>query len=134
MRMQLGLPVAVTASMLARRALDGWMEEVLDEEAAAASRLAATELVTNAVQHSGLQLGDEVTLRALAMPELVRIEVEQASSAAGARIVDRDDRRGPHGGGYGLRIVDEVAQRWGVEPGPPGCVWFEIGGLTASGT
>jgi anti-sigma regulatory factor (Ser/Thr protein kinase) len=111
--MQLGLPVAVTASMLARRALDGWMEEVVDEEAAAAARLAATELVTNAVQHSGLQLGDEVILRALAMPQLVRIEVEQPSSAAGARIVDRDDRRGPHGGGYGLRIVDEDRREMG---------------------
>jgi anti-sigma regulatory factor (Ser/Thr protein kinase) len=119
--------------MLARRALDGWLEEMVDEGSAAASRLAATELVTNAVQHSGLQLGDEVVLTALAMPELVRIEVEQASSAAGARIVDPSERRA-RDGGHGLRIVEEVAQRWGVEPGPPGCVWFEIGGLTASGT
>jgi anti-sigma regulatory factor (Ser/Thr protein kinase) len=131
--MQLGLPVDAVAGILARRALDGLLEEMVDEAAAAASRLAATELVANAVQHSGLQRGDEVVLRALAMPDLVRIEVEQASSAAAARIVDPTERRDGDGG-YGLRIVDEVAQTWGVEPGPPGCVWFEIGGLTASGT
>jgi anti-sigma regulatory factor (Ser/Thr protein kinase) len=131
--MEVGLPVAATASMLARRALDGWLEEVVDEGSAADSRLAATELVTNAVRHSGLQAGDQVVLTALAMPRLVRIEVEQASSAAAARIVDPTECRDGDGG-YGLRIVDEVAHRWGVEPGPPGRVWFEIGGLTASGT
>ena len=31
-----------------------------------------------------------------------------------------------HDGGFGLRIVEALADAWGVEPGPPGCVWFQF--------
>ena len=29
-------------------------------------------------------------------------------------------------GGWGLVILDRLAERWGVRNGPPSCVWFEL--------
>ena len=34
---------------------------------------------------------------------------------------------GDSSGGWGLFLVDRIAERWGVNPAPAGtCVWFEL--------
>lgn len=40
--------------------------------------------------------------------------------------------KGDSSGGWGLVLVDRIAERWGVCPAPAGtCVWFEVAaGLT----
>ena len=123
--MQVTLPVSAEASRHARQALDGWLSDILGEPEATDVRLAASELVENAVRHGRLTNDDGIVLRASETEQGVRIEIEQTSSAAGAGVVTPHHQEGDPGG-FGLRIVADVASGWGVEEGPPGRVWFEV--------
>jgi hypothetical protein len=53
----------------------------------------------------------------------VRVALEQPTSTADAAVV-APERRGI--GGFGLAIVEEMTDAWGVEAGPPGSVWFRV--------
>ena len=108
--------------MLAREALDGWLSARVGEETAHAVRLATTELVSNAVRHGGLGPEDLIVLSGT-VADVVRIKVEQPSVVREARVQPRAE---PADHGMGLRIVDNLAKRWGSDEGPPGVVWFEI--------
>jgi anti-sigma regulatory factor (Ser/Thr protein kinase) len=119
------LPVSLAASALARQALDGWLSELVGEDTANAARLAASELVENAVRHGDLQPGDMIRLAGLATDDIVRVEVEQPTPATDAHVVAPGER-GPLEGGYGLRIVEELSSAWGVRGEAPGAVWFEV--------
>jgi anti-sigma regulatory factor (Ser/Thr protein kinase) len=119
------LNVSSASGRLTRQALDGWLSDLVGEETAAAARLAACELVENAVRHGGLQEHDTIRLSGVATDEIVRIEVEQPSSAAGARVVAPGERE-PQERGFGLRIVAAVCTKWGVRQDMPGVVWFEV--------
>jgi anti-sigma regulatory factor (Ser/Thr protein kinase) len=90
--------------------------------------LAISELVTNAVRHGDLRWDvDVVRIIVGAGQDSVRVTVEQPTIAYGVTIGDvrlaEDDP-----GGFGLRLVDRLADGWGHDPGPPGRVWFEFGG------
>jgi hypothetical protein len=54
----------------------------------------------------------------------VRIVVGQQTSTSEAAVVAPQHRG--RDGGFGLVIVEDITDRWGADPGPPGCVWFEI--------
>jgi anti-sigma regulatory factor (Ser/Thr protein kinase) len=86
-------------------------------------QLLVSELVTNAVRHSGIE-GDTVGLAVLATDEVVRVEVSDAG--AGFARPGRFASGGTEAGGWGLPIVDALAQRWGVERGRGTTVWFEV--------
>jgi anti-sigma regulatory factor (Ser/Thr protein kinase) len=119
------LPVSPAAPGIAREALDGWLTNLVGEEAATSARMAATEIVANAVQHGELEPTDVIHMSGVATDDIVRVGFEQASSAEGVRLVPTEEFD-PGEGGIGLRIVDVAAARWGVDPGPPGVVWFEV--------
>ena len=89
------------------------------------ARLAVSELVSNVLRHAGVPPKDSIGVVIDTAEERLRVEVEQPSSASSAHLVDEPDGDGASHG-YGLRLVDAVADAWGVEPGPPGRVWFEI--------
>jgi anti-sigma regulatory factor (Ser/Thr protein kinase) len=86
--------------------------------------LLLTELVTNAVRHAGV--GPDVSLDAEVRrcPAGVRVDVTDPSTGPtgfGAR------SEGDGSGGWGLFLVDQIADSWGVRRTPTGtCVWFEI--------
>jgi anti-sigma regulatory factor (Ser/Thr protein kinase) len=83
--------------------------------------LLVSELVSNSVLHAD---ADHVELRATAEPKGVRIEVSDPGPG-----FDEQARREPSlngEGGYGLLIVDKVANRWGVKRNDWAGVWFEI--------
>ena len=85
--------------------------------------LVASELVTNAIRHS-LCRDDEFLTVSLGRDGSLRISVrDPGRSGGGARVVDR-----PLGlGGYGLKIVEELAARWGAERRDDGYeVWAEL--------
>ena len=119
------LPVTPDAPRAARDALDGWSSALLGSERAADARLVTSELVTNAVRHAGLSSGDTIHLSFRLEPPSLSVRVQQSTSAAGARLVEGNDRIE---GGFGLALVAGLTTRWGVEAGPPGCVWFEMDG------
>jgi anti-sigma regulatory factor (Ser/Thr protein kinase) len=111
--------------VLARRALDGWLTELVGEDTANAARLAASELVANAVRHGELQPGDTIRLIGTATDDIVRVEVEQPTATTDAHVIAPGERE-PQEGGYGLRIVEELSSAWGVRAEAPGAVWFEV--------
>jgi anti-sigma regulatory factor (Ser/Thr protein kinase) len=124
--MRLTLSATDAAPRRARVALEDWLLSIVDEDAMFQIAVATSEVVTNAVRHAGLERSDMIQLRGEADEDTVRIEVEQASSAASVRLVPATDQRDSRDGGFGLRIVDELSSRWGVVQGPPGRVWFEL--------
>lgn len=86
--------------------------------------LLVSELVTNCVRHGGAAAGSPILLDAELTPAAVRVEVED--SGPGFR--PRSTRPEPGAtGGFGLYLIDELADRWGVGSTPGGTrVWFEI--------
>jgi anti-sigma regulatory factor (Ser/Thr protein kinase) len=89
-------------------------------------KLALSEVVTNAVRHGALRWDvDQVRIIVGAGQDAVRVTVEQPTIAEGVRI--HEPRVGSvNPGGFGLRLVDQVVDHWGHDPGPPGRVWFEF--------
>jgi serine/threonine-protein kinase RsbW len=83
--------------------------------------LLATELVTNCVRHAGLGSRQRIILRAQVSDALVRIEVVDSGTSIGVAMCQPDAT-----GGWGLRIVDRIADRWGVVGGSGAQVWFEL--------
>jgi anti-sigma regulatory factor (Ser/Thr protein kinase) len=86
--------------------------------------LLLTELVTNAVRHGDAGPG-----------RLVRVELRQRRGAVRVAVCDegpgfaREARcsRPDETGGWGLVLVDRIADRWAVMRTASGtCVWFEI--------
>jgi anti-sigma regulatory factor (Ser/Thr protein kinase) len=89
-------------------------------------RLLVSELVTNSVIHGGA--GPEDT---------VRLSVERPDG--GLRVMVCDHGRGwsrrtrstslhseEPPGGWGLMLVGEIADRWGIDSNHGTCVWFEM--------
>lgn len=101
------------------------MEEQLAPFHLAADRIGAiellvTELVTNAVEHAR----SPPTLRLEVDRDTLRFEVEDAGGGR-PHIRDRDPDRL---GGWGLRIVDELADSWGASYHASGAkvLWFTV--------
>jgi anti-sigma regulatory factor (Ser/Thr protein kinase) len=99
----------------------------LPPEVATDVELCVTELVTNSVQHADADAGytGEVRMAVRLLASAVRVEVgdrgqgfDPARAALG--------RHGDGAGGYGLYIVQMLADRWGVECRDLTWVWFEI--------
>ncbi|MGY0068934.1 ATP-binding protein [Streptomyces sp. QTS137] len=110
------------ARLLAAGQLDAWGLP-LDPVRLIVAELAANAAVHGRVPGRGFRLGLTVTA-----PATLRIEVTdprgdrlptQARASAGA---------GPTESGYGLLLVEELADRWGVRTGPVPCktVWAEL--------
>jgi anti-sigma regulatory factor (Ser/Thr protein kinase) len=119
------LPISPDAAKLARETLDGWLSDLVGDETASGVRLAASELVENAVRYAGLKADDVIRLSGVATKDVVHIEVEQPTPTVDVKVVAAGER-GPLEGGFGLRIVEQIATKWGVRPETPGAVWFEV--------
>lgn len=118
--------------MLARRALNETIPPPILDGRSDDARLAISELATNAVRHGQLRSDMEnVRLVIEADDEHLLVEVEQPTSAVAAAPVGPHTNRDGQISGFGLPIVAEVADTWGVVAGPPGIVWFEFRRPTA---
>lgn len=119
--LELELPGDNGAPALARRALDERVEHGLDDEQTGTLQLLVTELVTNAILHSGAP-GTPVVLRVEARPEGLRVEVHDRGPGFEMRTPKPRGSRG----GFGLFLVERMASRWGVDRGHSTYVWFEL--------
>ena len=117
------VPVGPEAAVAARRATVGAGFE-LPTAVSDDVLLLITELVTNAVRHAGAGPGANVAVALRRHEGDLRVEVTDA----GPRFATMPERPGHEGvGGWGLFLVDRIADRWGVEPAEPGTrVWFEV--------
>lgn len=87
-------------------------------------RLLVSELVTNSVRHAGLSRDDHIDLHVTVAPELVRVTVTDP----GGRFEARPERppRSHQPSGWGLVLVQRLADRWGVFTNGHTQVWFEL--------
>lgn len=110
----LTLPHSSAAPGDARRFIRRW---VVTGDLRDALELLVSELVTNAVSYAD----GEVELTVSSLGDRLRVEVSDTSSVV-PRIPERHLERG-----RGLRLVDELADCWGVDGRIDGkSVWFEI--------
>ncbi len=85
--------------------------------------LLLSEMVNNAVQHGGADEDERIQVR-LSWPSR-RLRVEVLDPGTNRReSIERVTREG----GWGLVLVDSIADRWGLESAPEGgsVAWFEL--------
>ena len=112
-------PSAASAARNALTALEGRVDGDLLGDV----RLLVSELVTNSVRHSNIHARDVVRLDVEVSETALRVEVSDAGE--GFEPTPRDlDRSRP--GGWGLYLVDELSDRWGVVRDRLTRVWFEV--------
>ena len=110
-------PDAASAARQALSSLEDRLEPALMDDA----RLLATELVTNSVRHADGQHGAPVGFEVTITTSAVRIEVRDSGEGFDALTPM------PRGAsGWGLYLVDRIADRWGVVREKGTRVWFEI--------
>jgi anti-sigma regulatory factor (Ser/Thr protein kinase) len=114
-----GGPYAVTAARLALADLDS----SVDASTAFDVRLLVSELVTNSVQHAAVGAEDSIRLRVDIGGDCVRVEVLDPGPGFDPPEPLPDAETDS---GWGLFLVNQLADRWGVRRGEEGCVWFEI--------
>ena len=109
-------PAAVSE---ARRVLDP-LETELGSERVHEMRLLVSELVTNSVRHAA---GDEVELTVRVNGSAVHVCV--TDDGPGFEVAERAPDDDP-ASGWGLFLVDQLSDRWGVELNGATRVWFEL--------
>jgi anti-sigma regulatory factor (Ser/Thr protein kinase) len=113
-----GGPGAGKAARRALLALDG----TLPEPTRGDLLLLVSELVTNAVRHGEVGPGRSLRIEGVRSGPRVTIEVTDPGSGFDMVLPARSEP-----GGWGLVLVDRLAERWGVNRTPTGtCVWFEM--------
>lgn len=121
--LSLDLPAEPASVSRAREALEQLGPEVPDD-VLPDLRLLVSEVVTNAVRHTGAAPDARVRLVVEARPGVVRIEVHD--EGVGFR-APSDPRPRPEGtSGWGLYLVGKLARSWGTVPPPDPHVWFEL--------
>lgn len=109
------------APIEARALLARWLDDHGHAALRADACLLVSELVTNSVVHAGRPAGAPLHIRATAIDGVVRVHVEDLGRGP-------IRPRAPEGstGGFGLRFVDVLADRWGVTHEHGTQVWFEL--------
>jgi anti-sigma regulatory factor (Ser/Thr protein kinase) len=122
-RTELHLPGEAIAPALARAGVRSTVPDIPDQ-AIADLELLVTEVVTNAVRHSGQCPTDEIVVRVSAS-DRVRVEVLDRGPT-----FDRPaapDRFDPSPSGWGLFLLERLTRAWGIEAERTGKkVWFEL--------
>jgi anti-sigma regulatory factor (Ser/Thr protein kinase) len=103
------------AARNALRTIDG----LLDPELAEDMRLLVSELVTNSLRHTG---SADIELEVWRSDEILRVAV----SDQGAGFTVNGSPQPGDASGWGLFMVDRLADRWGVQANGMTCVWFEL--------
>jgi anti-sigma regulatory factor (Ser/Thr protein kinase) len=116
------IPARPEAGAIARRVIARWMggHPRLDD-----ALLALTELVNNAVVHGGLEEGEDLTIAMMPEGNGMRLTVRHVGIPF--EVVELPDPSREAGGSRGLAIVEQIADRWGVDSdGSEVTAWFEV--------
>ena len=119
MTIDVELPCTPTAPARARGALDE-IQGRISADRMRDVRLLVSELVTNAVRHAG---GEAVRLVVALTGSMLRIEVHDPGRGFEFKPPPDDPLRAS---GWGLVLVEELADRWGIDHAPRTRVWFEM--------
>jgi anti-sigma regulatory factor (Ser/Thr protein kinase) len=121
--LQLAVPGDLEAGHVARHAIAA-SEPMLSPSVQGDLSLLVTELITNAVRHGGAGPDRPVSLEMRRRDGRIRVQVIDAGTD-----FDPPSPSTPidSSGGWGLFMVDQIAERWGVYRAAAGtCVWFEL--------
>jgi anti-sigma regulatory factor (Ser/Thr protein kinase) len=121
-RVERQLAATPEAAAEARHAL-GDMADMLPGGRARDVRLLVSELVTNAVRHANLDDGDVILLVIDLADSMLRVEVHDPGGGFIPSAPSPDPARPS---GWGLYLVAELADRWGVDSDERTLVWFEL--------
>jgi anti-sigma regulatory factor (Ser/Thr protein kinase) len=121
---RLRLPSGPGAVAAARHGLDG-LESEVGSERLHNVRLLVSELVTNSVRHAHNGDGDGEQLELEVSVSRQKIHVCVTDSGPGFEAAARSADDDP-GSGWGLFLVEQLSDRWGVELNGSTQVWFEI--------
>jgi anti-sigma regulatory factor (Ser/Thr protein kinase) len=119
---ELELPAEPSSPQIAREAiarLGALPPDLLDR-----AQLITSELVTNGVRHGNARAGAHIRLSAELHPSFLRIEVTSPPAPSRPTMQARGELRSS---GYGLIIVDALADRWGSSVDGAVRVWCELG-------
>ena len=120
---RLTIPAHPLSLGIVRRAVQG-LGEACGEEVASRLAVIFSELVTNAIRHSGVRETDTLEVMLEVRPDGVSGHVEDPGRGFDP---DRVPERRPYQeGGFGLRIVEELASQWGVHNDGTNRVWFDL--------
>ena len=122
MRVERRLAVSPEAAAEARHTLDDLGEAIPDGRMRDV-RLLISELVTNAVRHADLDAGDAIDLVIDIADQMLRVEVHDPGGGFVPSAPSPDPSRPS---GWGLYLVAELADRWGVDSDDRTRVWFEL--------
>ena len=112
------------AAAAARRALGG-LRDLIGRRQLDDVYLLVSELVTNGVRHGGAGEDDLLELCVLRHGSRLRVVVTDWGPGFDGR--PRPRNRADQTGGWGLYLVERLADRWGVQPhGEATKVWFEL--------
>ncbi len=114
------LPPRAASAAAARRLVSEALESTPYADAVDNARVAVSELVTNALVHAGTEIGVQVCIDG----DGVLVEVQDGNPQVPAfRAHSRES-----GTGRGLRMVEDLADEWGIyHRGDGKVVWFRIG-------
>jgi anti-sigma regulatory factor (Ser/Thr protein kinase) len=125
------LPGSFTRSFLADVSAPGGARHALqelsgdvDEGLLERGCIVVTELVTNCVRHARLAPEQQIDLRVSARRQLLRLEVIDEGDGF-EPVATRPDPE-VSSGGWGLWMVAQLADRWGVDTSHSTRVWCEL--------
>jgi anti-sigma regulatory factor (Ser/Thr protein kinase) len=121
-RVEHELPVAPEAAAEARHVLDD-IGDAVPVEKLRDVRLLVSELVTNAVRHAKLSSADVIRLVLEVADHALRVEVHDPGGGFVPTTPTPDPARPS---GWGLYLVAELSDRWGVDSDETTLVWFEL--------
>ena len=117
-----GGPYAVTASRLALAGL----EDRLDANVLFDIRLLVSELVTNSVKHAAIGPEESIVLNVDIKTDRVRVSVVDEGPGFEPPKAPPTEQSAEAGSGWGLFLVDQLSDHWGVERDGGANVWFEL--------
>jgi anti-sigma regulatory factor (Ser/Thr protein kinase) len=122
-RLELSLERDVYAPSRARAAVGERCEQLgVDGSLAQSLILLVSEVVSNSVRHSAADPKAPIGLVAVFDKEAIRVTITDAGNGFTPR---RRDPGRTHDG-YGLYLLEKVADRWGVDSKGDTKVWFEL--------
>jgi anti-sigma regulatory factor (Ser/Thr protein kinase) len=115
--------LAPEAPSLARAVVSAELGPAVSAKVLEDATLLVSELVTNAVRHAPREGVPEIELRLKVDPARVRVVV---SDPGAGFVAEPRLPTAAESSGWGLYLVDRIADRWGVITKDRSEVWFEI--------
>jgi anti-sigma regulatory factor (Ser/Thr protein kinase) len=108
----------------ARRAVRDALDGAVSERTLDDVELLVSELATNSVRHGHCDERGEMAMETDVDDGRVRVRVYDGGGGFEAAPPQKAELE--KAGGYGLVLLDRIADAWGVQRGDRFCVWFEL--------